>query len=257
MLKRIETEIGEIRGFGMAENTEDTTLIVEMIVGESELVCHFAANVRSSELAQTSRSESRGESTTTLPLYSMRSALPRCTLPISRAPTPYCLAVTRTAASFVGETDTTQRAPRSLKSACSEGPSVSRFTSAPKTGTACRAPTGKAAKQDSARVTAMPPSEISWADWSEASEARATRQSIKRFSAARSIAGGSPETMPAMVLEYSDEENSRATSPVGAGLAPAARPSRRTMTSPSARNALFRTREASSRMPRMPITGVG
>src|SRR5580704_3143529 len=159
MLKRIETEIGEIRGFGMAENTEDTTLIVEMIVGESELVCHFAANVRSSELAQTSRSESRGESTTTLPLYSTRSALPRCTLPISRAPTLYCLAVARTAASFVGETETMQRAPRSLKRACSAGATASSFTFAPKTGTACRAPTGEeaAAKQDSASVTAMPP----------------------------------------------------------------------------------------------------
>ena len=32
---------------------------------------------------------------------------------------------------------------------------------------------------------------------------------MRRFSAARSMAGGSPETMEAMVLEYSDEENSR------------------------------------------------
>src|SRR5580704_10313820 len=130
MLQGIKPEVGEIRGFGVAEDAENTTLVVEMIVGVSELWRHFAANVRSSELAQTSRSGSREESTTALPLYSMRSALPRCTLPISRAPTPYCLAVARTAASFVGEEETTQRAPRSLNSACSAGPSGYRFTSA-------------------------------------------------------------------------------------------------------------------------------
>src|SRR5580700_3927147 len=136
----------------MTENTEDTTLVMEVIVGESELICHFEASVRSSELAQMLRRESRGESTTALPLYSMRSALPRCTLPISRAPTPYCLAVSRTAASFMGETDTTQRAPRSLKAANSAETSASRTTCAPSPAEA---------KQDSAKVTAMPPSETS------------------------------------------------------------------------------------------------
>src|SRR5580693_7061194 len=249
MLKRIKAQIGEIGGFGMAEYAEHTTLVVKMIVGKSELVCHFAANVFSSELAQTLRRVSRGESTTALPLYSMRSALPRCTLPISRAPTLYCLAVARTAASFVGETETIQRAPRSLKRACSAGPSTSSFTFAPKTGMACSAPTGDAEKQDSARVTAMPPSEMSWADWSEPSDARAMRQSIRRFSAARSMAGGSPETTPAMVLEYSDEENSHAPSKAcsscrGAACrarsdeATAFEPSSNRMRSPSERNAI-------------------
>src|SRR5580700_12173002 len=128
----------------MTENTEDTTLVMEVIVGESELICHFEASVRSSELAQMLRRESRGESTTALPLYSMQSALPRCTLPISRAPTPYCLAVRRTAASFVGETDTTHRAPRSWKRANSADASFPRET---------RAPSSAEAKQDSARVT--------------------------------------------------------------------------------------------------------
>src|SRR5579864_3611036 len=222
MLQRVKTQIGKIGSFRMPEDTEHTTLVVETIVGVSELMRHFAANVRSSELAQMSRRKSRGESTTALPLYSMRSALPRCTLPISCAPTLYCLAVARTAASFVGETETTQRAPRSLKRACSAGPSAASVTFAPSWGAACCAATTEdaAAKQDSAKVTAMPPSEMSWADCTEPSEARATRHSIRRFSAARSMAGGSPETMPAMVLEYSDEENSRASalswSPCGA-----------------------------------------
>src|SRR5271169_4385394 len=196
----------------MAEDAEDTTLVVEVIVRVSEFLRHFEVSVCSSELAQMLRRESTGESTTALPLYSMRSAPPRCTLPISRAPTLYCLAVERTAASFVGETERMQRAPRSWKRACSAGPSSSSFTFTPKTGTPCRAPTGEAAKQDSARVTAMPPSEMSWADCTEPSEARATRQSMRRFSAARSMDGGSPETMPAIVLEYSEEENSRAAS---------------------------------------------
>src|SRR6266481_8157721 len=184
MLKRVEAEVGEVRRFGMAEHAEHTTLVVEMIVGVSELWRHFVANVRSSEFAQVLRRESRGASTTALPLYSMRSALPRCTLPISRAPTPYCLAVARTAASFLGATDTTQRAPRSLKRLCSAGPSASTFTLAPSCGAARGAPTREvaAAKQDSARVTAIPPSEMSWADCTEPSEARAIRQSIRRFS---------------------------------------------------------------------------
>src|SRR5216683_2817785 len=80
-----------------------------------------------------------------------------------------------------------------------------------------RAPLMFDAKQDSARVTARPPSEMSWADWTAPAAARATRQSWRRFSAARSMAGGSPATMPAIVLEYSEEENSRANSEVASG----------------------------------------
>src|SRR5437667_12732299 len=92
------------------------------------------------------------------------------------------------------------------------------------------------------------------------------------------MAGGSPATMPAIVLEYSEEENSRARAEVASGewrvasgaeeepagladspctTAPEFAPSRRRMTSPSLRKAIFGTREASSRMPRTPITGVG
>jgi hypothetical protein len=41
MLKRVEAEIGEVGGFGMTEDAEDTTFIVEMIVGEGERRCHF------------------------------------------------------------------------------------------------------------------------------------------------------------------------------------------------------------------------
>src|SRR5579864_6688845 len=262
----------------MAEDATDATVVVEVVVSVSEFVIHRVTSVRSSELAQTSRRTSRGESMAAYPLYWMRSALSAVTLPISYAATLYCLVVARTAASFVGETETMARAPRSLNNSCSRGTlarSDSNFTFAPRAGGASPAPTEEEAKQDSAMVTAKPPSEMSWADCTEPSEARATRQSMRRFSAARSMAGGSPATMEAMALEYSDEENSRCASNCtcrGAACCALAtevsalemspltaenRPSRRRITSPSLRKAIFKTFEASSMMPRTPMTGVG
>src|SRR5437016_7729711 len=172
--------------------------------------CHDTFTERSSEWAQGSRSVSMELSITMRPLYSMRKASPRVTLPISCATTLYCLAVWRTPASDEALTDTSARAPRSLKrTASAEAGSSVKFRDAPRTGGA--SPAATEAKQDSARVTARPPSEISWADCSEPSAARPTRQSMRRFSAARSIAGGSPATIPAIALEYSLEENSRAS----------------------------------------------
>ena len=54
VLQRVETEISEVGGFGMAEDAEDTTLVVEVVVGESELLLHCTFSVRCRELAQTS-----------------------------------------------------------------------------------------------------------------------------------------------------------------------------------------------------------
>src|SRR5713226_8365554 len=269
MLQGVKTEIGEVRGFGVAEDAEDTTFVVEMIVGEGEFLTHFEVSVRSSERAQASRSVSMELSITTRPLCSMRNEPSRVTWPSSRAATLHCLAISRARASDKGLTDTTARAPRSLKIANSAEVSPSILMFAPK----CEPPdveggepvsrsAATEAKQDSARVTARPPSEMSWADCTAPSAASATRQSWRRFSAARSMAGGSPATMPASVLEYSEEEYSRWVpgwaQSAGAD-APTAEvdPSSRTMMSPSWRKAIFRTREASSRMPRTPMTGVG
>src|SRR5207302_1269806 len=155
--------------------------------------CHDTFTERSSEWAQGSRSVSMELSITMRPLYSMRKASPRVTLPISCATTLYCLAVWRTPTSDEALTDQGARAPRSLKrTASAEAGSSVKFRDAPRTGGA--SPAATEAKQDSARVTARPPSEISWADCSEPSAARPTRQSMRRFSAARSIAGGSPAT---------------------------------------------------------------
>src|SRR5260221_6792006 len=91
-------------------------------------------------------------------------------------------------------------------------------------------------------------------------EASATKQSISHFSAPSSMEGGSPATMPEMVLEYSEEENSRwrADDAVARRAAPEElAPLRRTMMSPSLRQAVFRTFQASARVPRMPGNGVG
>src|SRR5258708_31800295 len=121
VLQRVKTQIHEVRGFGVAEDAEYTTLVVKMIVGEGEFLAHFLVSVRSSELAQASRSVSTELSTTARRLYSMRKASPRVTWPISRAATLYCLAVLRTAASFDGVTETTARAPRSPNAAASAG----------------------------------------------------------------------------------------------------------------------------------------
>src|SRR5580692_7512444 len=40
MLQRVQTKIGELRGFLMSEDTEDSTLVVEAVVSESELLRH-------------------------------------------------------------------------------------------------------------------------------------------------------------------------------------------------------------------------
>src|SRR5205814_8589504 len=79
------------------------------------------------------------------------------------------------------------------------------------------------------------------------------------------MAGGSPATMPEIVLEYSEEENSRRdvsaegtmyrAPMVAVSFGPA--PSGGRMTSSSFGKAILRRREASSSMPRTLITGVG
>src|ERR1700688_113353 len=87
--------------------------------------------VRWSELAQTALRADTSDWTTVCPLYSMRRELSRVTLPISWAPTPYCLAVARRAASFVGETETMARAPDSPKRAYSAEAFSGRVMDAP------------------------------------------------------------------------------------------------------------------------------
>src|SRR5712691_2467077 len=140
MLEGVKTEIRKVRGFGVAEDTEYTTLVVEVIVGEGELLIHFVVNVRSSEWAQASRSVSTELSITARPLCSMRKEPSRVTWPIWCAATLYCLAVSRTAASFDGVTETTARAPRSPKRTDSVGAASSRLRFAARMGAAGEEP---------------------------------------------------------------------------------------------------------------------
>src|SRR2546430_11231552 len=268
MLQGVKTEIGKVRRFGVAEDTAHTALVMEMIIGEGESLTHFVVSVGSSEWAQASRSVSTELLITACPLCSMRKASSRVTWPMGCAATPYCLAVSRTRASEEGLTDTIARPPLAANAAASAGPVSSNLTCAPRRALspmADAATVAQGAKQDSARVTARPPWEISCADWMAPSAPRATRQSIRRFSAVSSMAGGSPATIPAMVLEYSEEENSQATRGDGlprwgtACCPPTEEfdPSNRTTASPGSRKAIFRTCEASSITPTTPMTGVG
>src|SRR5215472_567592 len=131
MLQGVETEVGELGGFRMTEDTEDATVVVEVVVDMAQPTHHRFCSVRSSEFAQMSRSALTVESITACPLYWMRKAAPEMTDPISRASTPYCRAMARTWARFSRETVTMARAPRSPKRANSAGAVSSRVTSAP------------------------------------------------------------------------------------------------------------------------------
>src|SRR2546429_7005665 len=116
----------------VTEDAEDTTIVVKMIVVKCKFLAHFAVCVRSNELAQASRRVSMGLSITARPLCWMRNEPSRMTLPSSRAATWYCLAISRTRASFDGEAETTARAPRSLKRTDSAAGRSSHWTEAHK-----------------------------------------------------------------------------------------------------------------------------
>jgi len=45
MLEGVEAEVGEVGGFGMAEDAEDTTFVVEVIVENGSLHFHFVSNL--------------------------------------------------------------------------------------------------------------------------------------------------------------------------------------------------------------------
>src|SRR5437763_5318158 len=45
MLQRVEAEIGEVRGFGMAKDAKDPTVVVEMIVAQIRQIDHAFASL--------------------------------------------------------------------------------------------------------------------------------------------------------------------------------------------------------------------
>src|SRR3989449_58927 len=203
MLQRVEAKIGELGRLRMAENAEHATFVVEVVVQHSVWINHFDRSVRSSELAQASRQSETPLRITVCAFHSMRNSPPRVTCPISCAATGYCLAIASTWAIEPCATDTTARAPRSPNSAASAGSRAARVT---------RAERPWLAKQHSARVVARPPSLTSCAERIAPSAASAARHSMSRFSAAMSMAGGAPATMPADTLAYADEESSLTSS---------------------------------------------
>src|SRR5437879_12824064 len=140
MLQCVKTEIGELGRLGMAEYAEDAAFVVEVIVEKDVRRGHGMCSARTSELAQASRRESSGDRIAARPRISMRKSAPRVTRPISRAATPYCLAISRTRAIEPGATETTARAPRSPKRANSAGAVSSKLTLAPSRGATCCAP---------------------------------------------------------------------------------------------------------------------
>src|SRR6267142_1173599 len=214
MLQRVQAKIGQLRGLFMSEPAEYTTFVVKMVVGVSELLHHLHLIPRD-QLTLRVRSREWAQTSYSLATDVSITALPLYSMRKASLPMTW-----------------------------------------PSWCAACCAPTGSA-KQDSANVTAMPPSLTSCAERTAPFAASATRHSCRRFSAARSIAGGSPATMPLIVLEYSLDENSRrASSSCPACCAPDARAatSSKTIMSPSSRKPIFRTREASSRIPSTPIT---
>ena len=44
VLQRVEPQVGEFRGFGMAKNTENAALVVEAIVGNLDGAVHSGRN---------------------------------------------------------------------------------------------------------------------------------------------------------------------------------------------------------------------
>src|ERR1700731_2332475 len=158
VLQSIQTQIRQVRRFRMTKDAEYSAFIVKMIVSVGELRIH-CLSARSSEWAQISRSVSTGSSIMALPLSSMRKMPLSVTSPICTALTWYFCAVCSTAFSEAGETEITARAPRSPNTADSAGLPFFIFMFAPRVSPGFRA--GAEAKQDSATVTASPPSLMS------------------------------------------------------------------------------------------------
>src|SRR6201997_3249983 len=188
MLQRVNSEIRQLRRFVIPEDAEHAAVIVEAILVELDLLTIHALSIAAArDSDQAFRKELTSPLITGVPLNWMRNSL-RVTVPIRFAATPYCAATASSRASEAAESETTTRAPRSPKSATSASPaSRFRFTSAESSWLA---------KHDSAIVTASPPSLTSCAERINPALARLTRHSISRFSAARSIAGGAPPTIP-------------------------------------------------------------
>src|ERR1700752_163026 len=158
MLQRVNSEIRQLRRFVIPEDAEHAAVIVEPILVELDLLTIHALSIAAArDSDQAFRKDVTSPFITGVPFNWMRNSL-WVTVPIRFAATPYCAATALSRASEAAESETTARAPRSLKSAASAGPfdtSGLKFTSADSLSLA---------KHDSAIVTARPPSLTSCAE---------------------------------------------------------------------------------------------
>ena len=256
MLQRVQAEIGQLGRFGVAENAARHRNGRESDRRRMRVCWSFRLrSARSNELAQISRSASTGESIGCVSLiFDAERRVPGNLADLAAQRRRIVAQLLERAASFVGETETMARAPRSPKSADSGGPASRALA------TAC-AEFALDAKQDSARVDGQ----AAVAKFvSRCNGASSCGQSDKAIDQAlfsgeidgRRFAGDDAgdgfwsirrrkirvqyrrDGVHARRLQHSDH--------------PAAR-SRRLRS----RKAIFRTREASSRIPSTPMTGVG
>ena len=194
MLQRIQSEIGEFCRFGVANDAENAAVIAKVIVFEDmNLGNHALSSVSPSESLHVRRKESTLPCITAAPSfplsYWMRNPC-LTTVPIRVALTPYCAAISETRAREPGARDTTARAPRSPNIAASAGiVSAAAETCFELTFTSAQSSSESLVKQHSASVTASPPSLMSCAEATTRSLLNWTRQSIRRFSAFRSMLG--------------------------------------------------------------------
>src|SRR5271154_4639655 len=189
MLQRIKPQVRHLRRFRVPKDPEHAAMVVKMIVAELNNFAHAFSMAFGSASLHARRNDSILPCITAAPGYWMRNS-PRVTVPIRCARTLYCAAISFTRASNSGATDTTARAPRSPNNA------ASAKSSAPAASIEISAESPSRPKQASASETASPPSLTSCAESTARSAASATKQSINRFSAAKSIAGGNPATTP-------------------------------------------------------------
>src|ERR1700677_1664115 len=190
MLQRVQSQVSHFRGFGVAQNAKHAAVIVKVVVFYGvRFAAHSISIAFCRESLQGCWKDSTEPCITGEPLYWMRNSL-RTTVPMGCTDTLYCAAICLMRASEAAAAVTTTRAPRSPNSADSAGSADARAE------IVMSAERPAVSKQDSASVTGKPPSLTSCADEITRSLASFTRQSISRFSAARSTAGGAPATTP-------------------------------------------------------------
>ena len=195
MLQRVETEVGHVRGFGVAEDAEDAALFVELV----DIMLMAVTLCASQSTVQCAVDQTRlGFGDRTSSIASVPSTRSACGCRRSvRSPAPARPPRPRARAPSVDASrrrrDTITRDADSPKSAAA---SIQRSGRADATASIdVSAPTPPVSKQHSASVTASPPSEQSCADRIKPSAGQRHQQPLQRALGGRDrAAGGTPRT---------------------------------------------------------------